>query len=678
MTHVLYLLCALAAATPAVEPLTVLPASLGTIAPHDMMRNHWMRLSLAALDRHDAAYEELKSPEQLTAHQARMRQFFLAQLGGLPPRTPLRARVTGRCACAGYTLEKILFESQPRHYVTAALYLPQGQPPFPGVLVPCGHSANGKGAETYQRVSILLARSGMVALCYDPIDQGERAQLLDEKRKPLTPGTIGHSLLGVGSMLLGRNTATYRIWDGMRAIDYLQSRPEVDPKRIGCTGNSGGGTLTSYLMALDERIQAAAPSCYLTSLRRLLETIGPQDAEQNICGQVAYSMDHRDYVLMRSPRPTLMCCATRDFFDIGGAWDTFRKAKRFYTRQGYAERIDLIEADEKHGFTPSLRQAAVRWMRRWLLGIDAPVWDSDPPVLTDPEIQCTPDGQVMLLPGARNVYDLNADLADRLIPERKRLWTQADKSQALAAVRRTTGIRPLAELPAPKVEHVDTLKRDGYRIEKYVLQSDSDIWLPALLLVPPKVRGAAYLYVHQDGKQADAAPGGPMEQLVREGHAVLAVDLGGVGETGPDAKRKVHKYLGVNWLDQYRAYLLGTSNVAEWAEELLVAARWLAEQPCAGRPAQIHLLSVGRTGPAALHALALEPQQFAAGTLRRCLASWDQVVRTPLAVNQLINCVHGALRVYDLPDLAGSLPSGKLTLLEPLDAKEQPLVPAPR
>ncbi len=671
MSHTLCLLLAMISGTPSTETLTVLPTHLGTIAPRDMMRSHWMRLSIAALDRHDAEYEQLKTPEQLTAHQEKMRQYFLAQIGGFPNRTPLHAKIIGRRECDGYTLEKVLFESQPQHYVTAVLYLPKGRPPFPGVLVPCGHSANGKGAETYQRVSILLARSGMVALCYDPIDQGERAQLLDANRKPLSPTTGGHSLLGVGSMLLGRNTATYRIWDGMRAIDYLQSRPEVDPKRIGCTGNSGGGTLTSYLMALDERIQAAAPSCYLTSLRRLLETVGPQDAEQNICGQVAYSMDHSDYVLTRSPRPTLMCCATHDFFDIGGAWDTFRKAKRFYARQGYAERVDLIEADEKHGFTPPLRQAAVRWMRRWLLNNDQPVWDTNPPVLKDAEIQCTPDGQVMLLAGARSAYDLNADLADRLTRERKRLWSASDKSPALAAVRHTTGIRRLAELPTPKVEHVGTLARDGYRIEKYIFQTDSDVWLPALLLVPAAPRGAAYLYVHQDGKQADAAPGGPMEQLAREGHTVLAVDLGGLGETGPDAQRKAHKYLGANWLDLYRPYLLGTSYVAEWAEEMLIVARWLAAQPGVGQPAQIHLLSVGRTGPAALHALALEPQQFAAGTLRHSLASWDQVVRTPLAVNQLINCVHGALRVYDLPDLAASLPRGKLTLTEPLDATEQ-------
>ena len=92
-----------------------------------------------------------------------MREFFIAQLGGFPEHTPLNAKIIGGLARDGYRIEKIIFESQPRHYVTAALYLPLGKPPYPGVIVPCGHSANGKGAETHQRASILLAKNGLAA-----------------------------------------------------------------------------------------------------------------------------------------------------------------------------------------------------------------------------------------------------------------------------------------------------------------------------------------------------------------------------------------------------------------------------------------------------------------------------------------------------------------------------------
>src|SRR5262249_38911733 len=159
----------------------------------------------------------------------------------------------------------------------------KGKGPFPGVLMLIGHSSNGKAAGYVQRGCILLAKNGIAALAYDPIGQGERRQLLDDSGKPAVPGsTTEPTPVGGGARLVGSNTATYRIWDGIRSLDYLAGRPEVDPKKLGCTGCSGGGTLTSYLMALDDRIVAAAPSCYITSLERLFATIGPQDAEQNI------------------------------------------------------------------------------------------------------------------------------------------------------------------------------------------------------------------------------------------------------------------------------------------------------------------------------------------------------------------------------------------------------------
>ena len=285
----------------------------------------------------------------------------------------------------------------------------------------------------------------------------------------------------------------------------------------------------------------------------------------------------------------------------------------------------------------------------------------------------------MRLPGARSAYDLNAELADRLAAARRARWARGDRAALLAEVRRITGIRALAALPVPSVDSAGAVVRDGYRIEKLIFRPEPDLWIPALRcvpLVPSVLRKPACLYVSAAGKQADAAPGGPIEQLVRQGQVVLAVDLPGIGETQPDPKRNANKYLGGNWLELYRPYLLGTSYVARWAEDILVCARWLAQQPgaAAGR---VRLVSVGRTGPAALHAAALEPQLFAGGTLRQSLASWDMVARTPLATNQLINCVHGALVAYDLSDLAGTLPRGAFEIVEPLDAREQPVATAP-
>lgn len=666
----------LAVAPTGANELTVVPEKVDGVAPKEMMQVYLMRRVYQALDRREAEYEKVKTPEQLTAYQQRLRQFFVSALGGFPERAPLNPRVLSKQQFDGYRLEKVIYESQPRHYVTAVLYLPEGKPPYPGVLVPCGHSGNGKGAETYQRVCILLARNGLAALCYDPIDQGERYQLLDAKGKPVVGGTTGHTLINVGSILLGHNTATFRIWDGMRSLDYLASRPEVDPKRLGCTGNSGGGTLTSYLMALDGRIEVAAPSCYLTCYRRLLETIGPQDGEQNIFAQLAYGMDHADYVLMRAPQPTLLCAATRDFFDITGTWQTFRQAKRFYARLGFPERVDLVETDEPHGFSTQLRVGAVRWMRRWLLKIDDAITESDAPILKDPEIQCTSQGQVMLLEGARSVYDLNREEESRLAEVRRRFWQQTDRARALEEVRRLVGVRTLSEIGELACEKVGAIARDGYRIDKLVLKSEPGIFLPALAWVPPQPSGGSVLYLHGAGKQADAAPGGPLEKLVRDGKTVLAVDVRGVGETlGGGRDHGFTKYLGPAWEHMTIAYMLGTSYLAMRTEDILACARFLAAYPSADKPQRVHLVAVGGLVPPALHAAALEPELFASVTLRHGLASWVDVVRTPLAINQFANVVHGALRVYDLSDLLATLPKERVSIQEPVNALEQPAAP---
>ena len=638
-----------------------------------MVHRYLLDLSDKALDRRAAEYEKLKTPEDVARYQQRLREFFVAKLGGFPERTPLNARVVGRQQRDGYRIEKVIFESQPGMFVTAILYLPEAKPPYPAVLVPCGHSLNGKARDLYQRAPILIAKNGMAAMCYDPIDQGERFQLIDADGKPLATSTKGHMMLAVGSMLVGRNTATFRIWDGMRAIDYLQSRAEIDPKRIGCTGISGGGTLTAYLMALDERIAAAAPGCYLTDFRRLVHTLGPQDGEQNIHAQIAFGMDHADYVILRAPKPTLIMTATRDYFDIAGAWATFREAKRVYGRLGFPERVDFIETDTEHGFPPEMRVAATRWMRRWLLGVDDAVGEMDSPVAADEELWCTPRGQVMFLDGARTAYDINVDLEKKLAPARKKFWQDTPVAKGLAEVRRITGIRKLADLPEPKWEKTATLPRDGYRIDKLILRPEPGIWLPALAFVPPEHDDNAYLYLNAEGKHLDAAPGGAIEKLVRAGHVVLAVDLRGLGETITDGKDNYGPYIEPGWLDVCLAYLVDRSYLAMWAEDVLVSARFLAGFEAGAKPNRVHLVSIGATGPAAMHAAALEPGLFASVTLRKCLRSWSDVVHDPLARHQLANAVHGALVVYDLPDLVATLPAGTVTIEEPVDAEGKPV-----
>jgi len=639
------------------DDLTVLEAGDGGV----MMTAYLNGLADEALEARRLEREALKTAEEIGAYQEKMRAFFVERLGGWPERTPLNARVVARETREGYRLEKIIYESRPNFFVTAGLFLPLSDGPYPGVLVPCGHSTNGKVNEVYQRACIFLAMNGIAALIYDPIGQGERYQILNDKGKPRFGSTMEHTFVGVGCILLGTNTATYRIWDGMRGIDYLVSRPDIDPERIGCTGNSGGGTLTSYLMALDLRIQCAAPSCYLTSFDRLLKTEGPQDAEQDIYGQIAHGMDHADYVMMRAPRPTLMCCATRDFFDITGTWDSFRQAKRLYTKLGFAERVDLVETDEQHGFSTYLRQGAVRWMRRWLSGIDDAVVEAEFPVLTDEELQCTPDGQVLLMDGARSTFDINVEMEQQLAPQRKTFWGNTPRKEALDKVRTVAGIRRLEDLPAAESEIVGKVKRKGYFIEKIVLRPEPGICLPALAFVPPKPDTTAYLYVNGLGKAIAAKEDGPIAALVQEGHIVFAPDLRGIGETqSTETNKGWTMVFGAGWKDYFRAYLLEKSYVGMRTEDILVCARFLASYRNEGKARRIVLTATGEAVASAIHAAALEPDLIASLELEKPMMSWAEIVGMPVTTNQLVNTVHGALRFYDLPDLLGTLSPDRL------------------
>jgi cephalosporin-C deacetylase-like acetyl esterase len=655
--------------TVAQENLRVLPETVDGTPAGEMVSRSLLRQAKSRFEQWRQQYEQRKTPEQIAAYQKSLREQFLQAIGGLPARTPLNPRVTGILARDGYRVEKIIFESQPGCYVTALLFLPDRgrySPPFPGVLVPCGHAGEAKAYEAYQTMGALLALNGMAALVFDPIDQGERSQ--DPASLPANWGTSAHTMLGIGSILLGRSTARFQIWDGMRAIDYLQSRPEIDSNRIGCTGNSGGGTQTSYLMALDDRIKAAAPSCYITSLEALLSTIGPQDAEQNVFGQLAFGMDHADYLMMRAPASILLCAATQDFFDIQGTWTSFRYAKRLYTRLGVAERISLLENDATHNYNRTQREGVVRWMSRWLLGVDRAIVEPNIVLLSAEEVRCTPDGQVMHLAGARSTYDLNRDLEKNLAAHRKQLWSTQSRADRLSQVRRLVGVRTLAELPEPQVQLGETIERGNLRIQKAIVTVEEGLYLPALVFYPQgEPIGNVVLYVHEGGKEADAGPGGPIEKLVEAGRVVVAVDVRGTGETqskngwgsdlfGPDTR------------DVLAAYLLGRSYVGMRTEDVVACAKIIQERS----QGPVDVVASGHVCVPALHAAALEPGLFGSVRLVRGLASWTDVIERGQSRGQLVNVVHGALAEYDLPDLARTL-GDRLIIEQPLNCLGEPL-----
>jgi len=377
---------------------------------------------LEAADRAaDVAWDAVADRGQFLSRRAALRERFLADVGAFPERTPLNAQVVATVPREGYRIEKVLFESRLGFHVPALVYVPDAAkfaPPYPAVLVTCGHATEGKGSLGYQRACVMGAREGFLMMIYDPIDQGERHMS--------TRGRCcnGHNQFGAKAHVLGLSAAHFRIWDGMRCFDYLQSRRDVKADRLGLMGNSGGGTMTALIAAADPRVKAACPSCYITTLRDVVRTIGPQDAEQCIWNQLKDGVNHAALVLMTDAAVRLQF-SDKDFFPIGGARSTYDVVKRTAERVGLGDRYSATVVKGPHGWKESSRRSSLDWMRQWLMD-ERPNGKTDADYvaldatfdleksdcgLVAGEVEVAPGGSVLNIPGERTVSDILVDIA---------------------------------------------------------------------------------------------------------------------------------------------------------------------------------------------------------------------------------------------------------------------------
>ena len=585
---------------------------------------------------------------------AAVRRQMLANIGGLPEKTPLRARVVGAIERENFRIEKVIFESQPNFFVTGSLYLPKtGTGPYPAILFPLGHEAGAKAHEAWQHVLGSFATKGFVAFAWDPLGQGERSQFFDADTRSsrLVQSTREHSMLGAQCLLTGDNLARYMIHDGIRALDYLLSRPEVDPKRVGVTGNSGGGTATAYLAAIDDRLQVAAPSCYITSWSRLLAQLGPQDAEQNLPPWLHLGFDFPDFIYATAPKPFLVLSAIRDFFPIGGARATFAETQRTYDSLGIAEKLKMVEADDGHGYTLPRRLAAYAWMSRWLK--NAPDDGAEPtfPQATEQELYCTATGQVATSLGGESVYSLNRKRAAAVKP--------AAAVNVIATARKLSGFQPIEGLPP--VTGFGVLVKKGYRVEKLLYESEPGVRIPAVLAIPEGVSGkrAAVLYVDGRGKSAAR-----LEQWISEGKIVLAIDARGFGELGMRTNES-QQWLGDASLTT-TALLLNKTLVGLRATDIVRGLELLAARPEVDA-SRIEGIGVGSASVPMLFATAFDAR-LRTVTLDGMLRSYQDAVDSRLHRRVYEHVIPGVLKHFDLPDLVAAIGSQRLTVRSRVDA----------
>ena len=317
-----------------------------------------------------------------------------------------------------YRIEKVIFESRPGFPVTANLYIPTGRSlPLPAVVGTCGHSASGKAQDAYQSFAQGLARLGFICLIFDPIGQGERLQYVkSDLTLRVGVGVAEHLYAGNQQFLVGEFFGSWRAWDGIRALDYLLTRPEVDRNRVGVTGNSGGGTMTTWLCGLDQRWSMAAPSCFVTTFRRNLENELPADTEQCPPRTLALGLDHADFLAALAPKPVIILAKERDYFDARGAEEAFGRLQQLYRLLGAEQNVSLFIGPTDHGFSVENREAMYGWFQR-AANVGDPVPEPELTIEKEETLWCTPRGQVADQ-AARSVFQFTRDKSRQLADQR--------------------------------------------------------------------------------------------------------------------------------------------------------------------------------------------------------------------------------------------------------------------
>ena len=603
----------------------------------------------------------LSTPTEARARQKRIRDWMADAVGGFPEKSPLNARTTGGFVRDGYRVEHLIFESTPRFYVTANVYVPtNARVPFPAVLGVAGHSVEGKAAETYQYAWIGLVKRGFLVLAIDPPGQGERSEYFNAEtgKSTIPAGVRQHDMAGTQCLLTGAPFARYEVWDGIRAVDYLLTRGDVDPAKIAAAGNSGGGTQSAYLAVLEPRLAAAVISCYITDWEHLWEKPGPQDAEQNFPGFLSSGLNFGDFMIAFAPKPVAMLTATRDFFPIAGARATYAEVRRVFGVLDAAERAGYFEHDDDHGWHKPRREATYRWMTKWLQGKDDD--GREPTIAIEPasNLNVTKTGQVAASLGGETVRSINLKLAESIYP-RRRAAGMSDPEKLRGLIAQTLGLPPRSGAPPATVVSTESGARGS--VSKLLLETEPGLRIPVTLMSPPgSVKRAALLYLTATSVSADKDR---VRELVSGGTAVLAIDPRGWGESAP--ARGDGGY-SPEWQLAQRALLIGKPLIGMQVHDALRAFDFLATRPEID-PARISIVGVGHGGVVATYAGAVEPR-VASVTAEQSIASYMTIVRAETHAGMIGVVVPGVLRQFDLPDAAGVIAPRPFRLVSPRDA----------
>ena len=614
------------------------------------------------------ALAALQTKADAEAHVRALREKIRRCFGPLPEKTPLNARTTGVVERDRYRIENVIFESRPGFLVTANLYLPRNRRiPAPGVVGACGHSTNGKAGDTYQSFAQGLARLGYICLIYDPIGQGERIEYAAvESRPKIGPGVGEHLHAGNQQFLVGEFAGTWRAWDGIRALDYLLSRPEVDPRHIGVTGNSGGGTETTWLCGLETRWTMAAAGCFVTTFRRNLENELPADTEQCPPSALALGLDHADFIAAMAPKPVILLGKEKDFFDARGLEEAYARLKRLYRLLGAEDNIALFLGPGYHGYTQENREAMYRWFNR-ITGISDARTEPALALEKDATLYCAPRGQVAELK-SKSLFAFTKGKSEALAKQRQPLSGEALHQAVVTTLRlpARTGVpdyrilRPIGNRAFPKKYFATYVVETEPGIAAIVYRLSDD----ELYSRPPPGKKRAILYVSHQSADAELRD----EPLIREllqaepESPFFACDVRGIGESRPDTcgTNTFLSPYGSDYFYAIHSIMLDRPYAGQRTHDVLMALEWMQAQG----HTEVHLAGKGWGAIPATFAALLTPGVTQV-TLKNALTSYSAMAQSITYQWPLATLVPNVLEHFDLPDCYHALERKQLRQVDP-------------
>lgn len=598
--------------------------------------------------------------------RAKIQQCF----GPWPEKTLLNAQVTGILERDTYNIEKVIFESRPGFPVTSNLYIPKGRKsPLPGVVGVCGHSDNGKAYPSYQPFAQGLAKMGYVVLIFDPLGQGERLQYLNSELKPRHGfGVTEHLYAGNQMVLTGESLSSWFAWDGIRALDYLLTRPEVDPKHLGVTGNSGGGTQTTWLCAVEPRFTMAAPSCFVTTFRRNLENEFPADSEQYPPHALALGLDHSDFIAAMAPKPVILLGQEKDDFDVRGLEKSFDRLKHLYRLLGAEQNIQLFIGPDYHGYSQLNREAMYGWFNR-ITKISNMNAEPSISLEKDEALWCTPHGQVGES-GAHTVFSFTSQIAVSLKNKRSSLKGDALKKAVINAIK----LPPYDGVPDFRIlrQSTDRLYPKKYS-GTYLIETEPNITIPVyrlddnyLVSRPPTGLKRALLYVSNQSADNELRQEPLLAELIHSepDSAVFACDVRGIGESQPNTCDKdfLHPY-GNDYFYAAHSIMLDYPYAGQKTYDVLRIISWLKSY---GHE-EIHLVGKGWGAIPATFAAILS-NSVSQITLKNAITSYTDIAENEDYNWPLATLLPGVLKTFDLPDCYRALSSKNLRQIEPWNA----------